>query len=589
MNNKISIKRLDKRRTIHRFSIRRMPYERCRERCPVPCLLLILSLYSTQNRYPLQIRTLQGMESSCPLLKKDFGKNYCPCPLLKKQLPQKCSSCLLLKQKPKKRKGALICVLAALCLCFAAFLGYLLAYGSHRERPAVSTPETVSMPETISASEAVPATGTINRMRSDPIDEDMASDDLRVFQSGILRKNVASITFLDTVTDAPEDAWDVSEEGNGRVLAWVTGQAPAYDLYIAGRGGVRAPENCFGLFAGYANATSITFGTAFDTSEVTDMGSMFTLCVKLTNLDVHNFDTSHVTDMHYMFSGCYSLTDLDLSSFDFSNVENYSGFMDNGRLYNGRPWEELFPNGSSDSSFRSQPTLAAGGYHTVGIRSDGTVIVSDLPSYDSNGQDDIDSWTDIVAVAAGGYHTVGLRDDGTVTATGWNELGECDVDSWTGIVAVAAGRRHTVGLRSDGTVIATGWNDSSQCDVDSWSDIVAVAANGCTGGLRSDGTVVATGWNYYGQCDVDSWNNIVAVAAGEVHTVGLRSDGTVVVAGDNVWGECNVDGWTDIVAVAAGWGHTVGLRSDGTVVATGWNDAGQCDVSDWKNIRLPQK
>ena len=531
------------------------------------------------------------------------------------------------EHKPKKRKGALICVLAALCLCFAAFLGYLLAYGSHRERPAVSTPETVSMPETISASEAVPATGTINRMRSDPIDEDMASDDLRVFQSGILRKNVASITFLDTVTDAPEDAWDVSEEGNGRVLAWVTGQAPAYDLYIAGRGGVRAPENCFGLFAGYANATSITFGTAFDTSEVTDMGSMFTLCVKLTNLDVHNFDTSHVTDMHYMFSGCYSLTDLDLSSFDFSNVENYSGFMDNGRLYNGRPWEELFPNGSSDSSFRSQPTLAAGGYHTVGIRSDGTVIVSDLSSYDSNGQDDIDSWTDIVAVAAGGYHTVGLRDDGTVTATGWNELGECDVDSWTGIVAVAAGRRHTVGLRSDGTVIATGWNDSSQCDVDSWSDIVAVAANGCTVGLRSDGTVVATGWNYYGQCDVDSWNNIVAVAAGEVHTVGLRSDGTVVatgfngsgqcnvdnwtdivavaagevhtvglrsdgtvvVAGDNVWGECNVDGWTDIVAVAAGWGHTVGLRSDGTVVATGWNDAGQCDVSDWKNIRLPQK
>jgi len=531
------------------------------------------------------------------------------------------------EHKPKKRKGALICVLAALCLCFAAFLGYLLAYGSHRERPAVSTPETVSMPETISASETVPATGTINRMRSDPIDEDMASDDLRVFQSGILWKNVASITFLDTVTDAPEDAWDVSEEGNGRVLAWVTGQAPAYDLYIAGRGGVRAPENCFGLFAGYANAASITFGTAFDTSEVTDMGSMFTLCVKLTNLDVHNFDTSHVTDMHYMFSGCYSLTDLDLSSFDFSNVENYSGFMDNGRLYNGRPWEELFPNGSSDSSFRSQPTLAAGGYHTVGIRSDGTVIVSDLPSYDSNGQDDIDSWTDIVAVAAGGYHTVGLRDDGTVTATGWNELGECDVDSWTGIVAVAAGRRHTVGLHSDGTVIATGWNDSSQCDVDSWSDIVAVAANGCTVGLRSDGTVVATGWNYYGQCDVDSWNNIVAVAAGEVHTVGLRSDGTVVatgfngsgqcnvdnwtdivavaagevhtvglrsdgtvvVAGDNVWGECNVDGWTDIVAVAAGWGHTVGLRSDGTVVATGWNDAGQCDVSDWKNIRLPQK
>ena len=526
------------------------------------------------------------------------------------------------KQKPKKRKGALICVLAALCLCFAAFLGYLLAYGSHRERPAVSTPETVSMRETISASETVPAAGTINRMRSDPIDEDMASDDLRVFQSGILRKNVASITFLDTVTGAPEDAWDVSEEGNGRVLAWVTGQAPAYALYIAGRGGVRAPENCFGLFAGYANAASITFGTAFDTSEVTDMGSMFTLCVKLTNLDVHNFDTSHVTDMHYMFSGCYSLTDLDLSSFDFSNVENYGGFMDNGRLYNGQPWEELFPNGSSNSSFRSQPTLAAGAYHTVGLCNDGTVVATEWNGY---GQCNVNSWTDIMAVAAGYEHTVGLRSDGTVVATGQNGEGQCDVDSWSNIVVVAAGDYHTVGLRSDGTAVATGWNQYGQCDVDSWTDIIAVDAGwGHTVGLRSDGTVVATGWNDYGQCDVDSWTDIVAVTAGSAHTVGLRSDGTVVAAGWNQsdfdsWtdivaiatgdnhavglrsdgtviatgqndvGQCNVGSWTDIVAVAAGWGYTVGLRSDGTVVATGQNDVGQCNVSNWKNIRLPQK
>ena len=526
------------------------------------------------------------------------------------------------KQKPKKRKSALICVLAALCLCFAAFLGYLLAYGSHRERPAVPAPETVSMRETVSTSETVPAPGTINRMRSDPIDEDMASDDLRVFQSGILRKNVASVTFLDTVTDAPEDAWDVSQEGNGRVLAWVTGQAPAYDLYIAGRGGVQAPENCFGLFAGYANATSITFGTAFDTSEVTDMGSMFTLCVKLTNLDVHNFDTSHVTDMHYMFSGCYSLTNLDLSSFDFSNVENYGGFMDNGRLYNGQPWEELFPNGSSDSAFRSQPTLAAGRQHTVGLCNDGTVVTT---GRNGSGQCDVDLWTDIVAVAAGWAHTVGLRSDGTVVATGRNDEGQCRVNRWTDIVAVAAGDSHTVGLGSDGTAVATGWNQYGQCDVDSWTDIIAVDAGwGHTVGLRSDGTVVATGWNDYGQCDVDSWTDIVAVTAGSAHTVGLRSDGTVVSAGWNQsdsdsWtdivaiatgdnhavglrsdgtviatgqndvGQCDVDSWTDIVAVAAGYAHTVGLRSDGTVVAAGWNDLGQCNVSGWKNIRLPQK
>ena len=362
--------------------------------------------------------------------------------------------------KKKKRTPAAIRVLIILCLCFASLFGCLLLYSTHLKQQPVSTPETGSAPE------------TANRMRSD-------SDTpcVQVFHSGIYRYDVGSVTCLDTTADAPEDAWDISEKENGSVLAWVTGQAPAYDLYIAGEGGVQAPEDCSGLFAGYLNATSITFGTAFDTSLVTDMSYMFSSCDSLTALDLRNFDTSHVTnmasmfstcfslrdldissfdtslvtdmscmftglcltdldvsnfdtssvtdmslmfhacigltdldignfgtshvtdmegmfynctslaslavdsfdtslvtDMSYMFYGCDSLTDLDLSSFDFSNVENYDCFMDDYRLYNGQRWEELFKNGSSDSSFRGQPTLAAGYFHTVGICSDGTVV-----------------------------------------------------------------------------------------------------------------------------------------------------------------------------------------------------------------------
>ena len=277
------------------------------------------------------------------------------------------------------------------------------------------------------------------------------------------------------------------------------------------------------------------------------------------------------------------------------------------------------------------PALAANS-HIVGLHSDGTVVVSDLRSYDDYGQDDVDSWSDIVAVAAGRYHTVGLRSDGTVIATVLNDdassldkKGQSDVDSWTDIVAVAAGDKHTVGLHSDGTVVATGSNASGQCYVEDWTDIVAVAAGANhTVGLRSDGTVVATGGNGYGQCRVNRWTDIVAVAAGDYHTVGLRSDGTVIatVLNDDAssWekdGQCDVDSWTDIVAVAAGDTYTVGLRSDGTVVATksnvdNWTDivavatggfyrtvglrsdgtvvtTGSQDVSNWKNIRLPQK
>ena len=227
-------------------------------------------------------------------------------------------------------------------------------------------------------------------------------------------------------------------------------------------------------------------------------------------------------------------------------------------------------------------SVAAGWYHTVGLRSDGTVVAVGSRTH---GQCSVDSWTDIVAVAARHYHTVGLRSDGTVVATGDNEDGQCNVGSWTDIVAVAAGDYHTVGLHSDGTVVAMGDNSGGKCNVDSWTDIVSVAAGYChTVGLRSDGTVVAAGSNEYGQCDVDSWRDIVAVAAGGYHTVGLRSDGTVVATGTNSRGRCDVDSWTDIVSVAVGFDNTVGLCGDGTVVATGSNDCGQCDVSGWTNI-----
>ena len=77
----------------------------------------------------------------------------------------------------------------------------------------------------------------------------------------------------------------------------------------------------------------------------------------------------------------------------------------------------------------------------------------------------------IVAVAAGKKHTVGLKSDGTVVATGSNGFGKCDVGGWRDIVAVAAGEEHTVALKSDGTVVATGYKWLGQCDVSDWTDI----------------------------------------------------------------------------------------------------------------------
>ena len=232
--------------------------------------------------------------------------------------------------------------------------------------------------------------------------------------------------------------------------------------------------------------------------------------------------------------------------------------------------------------------VSAGLYHTVGLKSDGTVLaVGSIYC----GLHDVADWTDIVAVSAGGYHTVGLKSDGTVVAVGDDDHGQCEVADWTDIVAVSAGSDHTVGLKSDGTVVATEYTGDyykGECDVADWTDIAAVSAGYAhTVGLKSDGTVVAVGYNDDDQCEVADWTDIVAVSAGNDHTVGLKSDGTVVAVGDNDDGQCEVADWTDIVAVSAGYGHTVGLKSDGTVVATKYTGKyyfGQCDVAGWTDI-----
>ena len=105
-------------------------------------------------------------------------------------------------------------------------------------------------------------------------------------------------------------------------------------------------------------------------------------------------------------------------------------------------------------------------------------------------------------VATADSHTVGLKSDGMVVAVGDNSDGQCNVDGWTDIIQISAGDFHTVGLKWDGTVVAVGDNTHGQCDVTGWAGIAQVVAGGAhTVGLKSDGTVAAIGYGYYGQCD----------------------------------------------------------------------------------------
>ena len=122
------------------------------------------------------------------------------------------------------------------------------------------------------------------------------------------------------------ESWDISEAGDGSVMAYVEDDGSGnstYKVTIGGKDGIIANENMVGYFSGFRRVTSIDL-LALDTSEVTDMGGMFSVCSSLTNLDVSKFDTSNVTDMNGMFDSCHDLTSLDLSNFDTSQVISMS-------------------------------------------------------------------------------------------------------------------------------------------------------------------------------------------------------------------------------------------------------------------------
>ena len=231
--------------------------------------------------------------------------------------------------------------------------------------------------------------------------------------------------------------------------------------------------------------------------------------------------------------------------------------------------------------------IAAGAYHNLVLRADGTVLGW---GYDEQGECEAPATLhDAIAIAAGGYHSLAIKANSTVVAWGANDSGQATVPAnLAGVIGIAAGTWHSLALRSDGTVI--GWGDNSLGQISipaSLSNVVAIAAGGNHSlALRRDGTVVAWGDNtnaqgqFAGQSIVPpGLTNVTAIAAGAYFSLAVKSDGTVVSWGENGQGQCTLPtGLTNVVAVAGGYGHGLALKSSGTVVAWGANWNGQCGM-----------
>ena len=201
-----------------------------------------------------------------------------------------------------------------------AVIALIISVGSGGKK---STPaSSVKAPAAQAATEPVPTVPMeVHTMAA----ADYAFDEDAFFwgQERYMRKDVKTLTFQSSLQNVPSSAWDVSEAGDGSVLAWMDNG----DLYVAADGAIAPNSDASWLFQGFVNLKTINFGNCFVTPSVTRMSGMFAGCSSLTGLDLSCFETSAVTDMYGVFSSCGSLTHLDLTSFDTSNVTDMSSMF----------------------------------------------------------------------------------------------------------------------------------------------------------------------------------------------------------------------------------------------------------------------
>lgn len=139
--------------------------------------------------------------------------------------------------------------------------------------------------------------------------------------------------------------------------------------------------------------------------------------------------------------------------------------MGDSRLEEVARWDHIVELGFEVTGFAR--------YVPVGLKEDGTICaVTKGYSGEPYGCWDFTGWRDVQKLFSGTDCTVGVRSDGSVLVTG-GEFGTLDYQNeiarWRDIRAVyfASGEYtdHVVGLKTDGTLVAAGDNSLGQCNV----------------------------------------------------------------------------------------------------------------------------
>lgn len=178
--------------------------------------------------------------------------------------------------------------------------------------------------------------------------------------------------------------------------------------------------------------------------------------------------------------------------------------------------------------------IAAGVFHSMALKDDGTVWAWGHNGYGQLGNGTIgrisfnpaqvSELSGIIAIAAGGYHSMALKNDGTVWAWGRNDSGAIGDDSTSdrnipvqvsglsSVAAIAGGGYHSIALKHDGTVWAWGRNSS---------------------GELGDGTTTQRST----PIQISALSGVMAIAGGYSHVIALKADCSIWAWGNNTNGQ----------------------------------------------------
>ncbi len=292
-------------------------------------------------------------------------------------------------------------------------------------------------------------------------------------------------------------------------------------------------------------------------------------------------------------------------------------------------------------SEKTTPKIAAGYYHTVALKSDGTVWAW---GDNTNGQLGDGTKTNrtvpvpvkeinsVVTITSKESSTTAQKMDSSFWIWGNEALISCEkpkqVNEIQGIAALGSFLDHPIALRSDGSIwmwveVPLGVDNFFAVGkrIDKESPILMrikgidnvttiVCGENYQVALKSDGTL----WDLhsreiitdYGQKTISivpnqicELNDVIVISGGRTHAIALKRDGTVWTWGNNTdsqlgdgtttnrFSPAQVKGLNNITAVAGGGYHSVALKSDGTVWAWGDNNYGQLGIGTTIDTSTP--